>query len=115
VTVSSPGYPGEDLAPGAEPQLWIGGDAFDSETLRCFEDESPPAGPSRVLIQTSATQVPPDSPDSMWHATATWFDLQPDGTVTIVDHFDFEEPVAYPSFAQRNPLCGARLPAPFGG
>jgi hypothetical protein len=115
VTVSSPGYPGEDLAPGAEPQLWIGGDAFDSETLRCFEDESPPAGPGRVLVQTSATQVPPDSPDSIWHATATWFDLQRDGTVTIVDHFDFEEPVASPSFAQRNPLCGARLPAPFGG
>jgi Tol biopolymer transport system component len=115
VTVSSPGYTGEDLAPGAEPQLWIGGDAFDSETLRCFEDESPPAGPGRVLVQTSATQVPPDSPDATWHASATWFDLQPDGTVTIVDHFDFEEPVASPSFAQRNSLCGARLPAPFGG
>ena len=115
VTVSSPGYPGEDLAPGAEPQLWIGGDAFDSETLRCFEDESPGAGPGRVLVQTSATQVPPDSLDATWHATATWFDLQPDGTVTIVDRFDFEEPVASPSFAQRNLLCGARLPAPFGG
>jgi hypothetical protein len=115
VTVASPGYPGEGLAPGAEPQLWIGGDAFDSETLRCFEDESPPAGPGRVLIQTSATQVPPDSPDAKWHATATWFDLQPDGTVTIVDRFEFEESVASPSFAQRSPLCGARLPAPFGG
>jgi hypothetical protein len=53
--------------------------------------------------------------DAVWHATATWFDLQPDGTVTIVDHFDFEEPVASPSFAQRKSLCGARLPAPFGG
>jgi hypothetical protein len=116
VTVASPGYP-EDLAPGAEPQLWIGGDAFDSETLRCFEDESPPAGPGRVLIQTSATQVPPDSPDSIWHATETWFDLRPDGTVTIVDRGDFEEPIGSgpPSFAQQNDLCGARLPAPFGG
>jgi hypothetical protein len=117
VTVGSPGYPGEDLAPGAEPQLWIGGDAFDSETLRCFEDESPPAGPGRVLIQTSATQVPPDSLDSIWHATETWFDLQPDGTVTIVDRGDFEEPIGSgpPSFAQQNDLCGARLPRPFGG
>jgi len=117
VTVASPGYPGEDLAPGAEPQFWIGGDAFDSETLRCFEDESPPAGPGRVLIQTSATQVPPDSPDAMWHATETWFDLQPDGTVTIVDRGDFEEPIGSgpPSFAQPNRLCGARLPPPFGG
>jgi hypothetical protein len=117
VTVSSPGYPGEGLAPGAVPQLWIGGDAFDSDTLRCFEDQPPPTGPGRVLIQTSATQVPPDSPDSTWHATETWFDLQQDGTVTIVDRGDFEEPIGSgpPSFAQPNRLCGARLPAPFGG
>jgi Lipoprotein LpqB beta-propeller domain len=117
VTVASPGYPGEGLAPGAEPQFWIGGDAFDSETLRCFEDQPPPTGPGRVLILTSASQVPPDSRDAMWHATETWFDLQPDGTVTIVDRGDFEEPVESgpPSFAQLKQLCGTRLPAPFGG
>jgi hypothetical protein len=117
VTVASPGYRGEGLAPGAEPQLWIGGDAFDSDSLRCFDDQPPPTGPGRVLIQTSATQVPPDSPDAMWHATQTWFDLQPDGTVTIVDRGDFKEPVGSgpPSFAQPKQLCGARLPAPFGG
>jgi hypothetical protein len=116
VTVGSPGYPGEGLAPGAEPQFWIGGDAFDANTLRCFEDQPPPTGPGRVLIQTSATQVPPDSPDSTWHATETWFDLQPDGSVTIVDHGAFEEPVGSgpPSFAQPDRLCGAKLPAPFG-
>ena len=117
VTVSSPGYPGEGLAPGAEPQLWIGGDAFDSDTLRCFEDQPPPTGPGRVLILTSATQVPPDSPDAMWHATETWFDLQRDGTVAIVDRGEFREPVGSgpPSFAQQKQLCGGRLPAPFGG
>jgi hypothetical protein len=117
VTVSSPGYPGEGLAPGAEPQLWIGGDAFDSDALRCFEDQPPPSGPGRVLIQTSASEEPPDSPDAVWRATETWFDLQPDGTVTIVDLGDFEEPVGSgpPSFAQQNRLCGARLPALFGG
>lgn len=117
VTVSSPGYPGEGLAPGAEPQFWIGGDAFDSDSLRCFESQPPPTGPGRVLILTSATQVPPDSPDATWHATETWFDLQPDGTVTIVDRGDFKEPVGSgrPSFAQPKQLCGARLPAPFGG
>lgn len=116
-TVASPGYPGEGLAPGAEPQLWIGGDAFDSDSLRCFEDQPPPTGAGRVLIQTSATQAPPDSPDAIWHATETWFDLQPDGTVTIVVRGDFEEPVESgpPSFAQPKQLCGARLPAPFGG
>jgi Tol biopolymer transport system component len=117
VTVASPGYPGEGLAPGAEPQFWIGGDAFDSDSLRCFEDQPPPTGPGRVLILTSASQVPPDSPDAVWHATETWFDLQPDGTVTIVDRGDFEEPIGSgrPSFAQPRRFCGARLPGPFGG
>ncbi len=117
VTVASPGYSDEGLAPGAEPQFWIGGDAFDSDSLRCFEDQPAPTGPGRVLIQTSATQVPPDSPDAIWHATETWFDLQPDGTVTIVDRGDFEEPIGSgpPSFAQLKQLCGARLPAPYGG
>jgi WD40-like Beta Propeller Repeat len=117
VTVASPGYPGEGLAPGAEPQLWIGGDAFDSDSLRCFEDQPPPTGPGRVLILTSASQVPPDSPDAMWHATETWFDLQPNGTVTIVDQGDIKEPVGSgpPSFAQLKQLCGAKVPAPFGG
>jgi len=117
VTVRSPGYAGGGFAPGAEPQFWIGGDAFDTESLRCFEDQPPPAGPGRVLIQTTATQKPPDSPDSRWHATETWFDLQPDGTVTILDRGNFEEPIGSgpPSFAQQNDLCGARLPRPFRG
>ena len=111
------GIPGRGPRARCGAQFWIGGDAFDSDTLRCFEGESPPAGPGRVLIQTSATQVPPDSPDARWHATETWFDLQPDGTVTIVDRGDFEEAIGSgpPSFAQLNDLCGARLPRPFGG
>jgi hypothetical protein len=71
----------------------------------------------RSLAVTSASQVAPDSTNAMWHATETWFDLQPDGTVTIVDRGDFKEPVGSepPSFAQLKQLCGARLPAPFGG
>ena len=70
-----------------------------------------------MLILTSASQVPPDSPDAMWHATETWFDLQPNGTVTIVDQGDIKEPVGSgpPSFAQLKQLCGAKVPAPFGG
>lgn len=113
VTVSTPGYPEGGLDPGTEPQLWVGGDAFDLDTLRCFA-----AGGSagRVLIQTSASQVPPDSADSVWEATATWFDLNDDGTVSVVDVVTFEEPVgADPlSFEQGDGVCGARLPGPQG-
>lgn len=107
VTVSTPGYPQGGLPPGAEPQLWIGGDGFRLDTLRCMVT---PAG--RVLIQTSASQVPPDSPDSVWRATATWFSMNPDGSVSVVDVGTFDEPVGTdpPSFAQDNGVCGARLP-----
>jgi hypothetical protein len=113
VTVATPGYPEGGLDPGAEPQFWLGGDAFDVDTLRCFA-----AGGTRgrVLIQTSASQVPPDSVDSVWQATATWFDLNEDGTVSVVDTGMFEEPVdSEPlSFAQGNGICGTRLPGPYG-
>jgi hypothetical protein len=113
VTVATPGYPEGGLDPGTEPQFWLGGDGFNLDTLRCFEAGG---SPGRVLIQTSASQVPPDSSDSVWQATATWFDLNDDATVSVVDVGTFEEPVgADPlSFAQGNGICGARLPGPHG-
>ncbi len=113
VTVATPGYPEGGLDPGAEPQFWLGGDGFNLDTLRCF---AAGGSPGRVLIQTSASQVPPDSVDSVWQATATWFDLNADGTVSVVDVGSFEESVdANPlSFAQGNGICGARLPGPHG-
>lgn len=107
VTVGTPGYPEGDLGPGAEPQLWIGGDAFQVDGLRC---ETTSAG--RVLVFTSASMEPPDAVDSVWVASEITFRLEPDGTVTVVDHRTFDEPVVQggPSFATRNRLCGARLP-----
>jgi Tol biopolymer transport system component len=115
VTVSTPGYPQGGLPPGAEPQLWIGGDGFQLDTLRCVTD--PGSRFARILIQTSASQVPPDDPDAVWQATATWFALDQDGTVSIVDTGTFEEPVTSepPSFAQEGSVCGAHLPPPYGG
>lgn len=110
VTVSTPGYPEGGLPPGLQPQLWIGGDAFDLDTLRCVDTDA-----GRVLIQTSATQVPPDDPTAVWRATATWFTLSSDGTVAIVDTGTFEEPVrdGPPTFGQGNRVCDAPLPAPY--
>jgi hypothetical protein len=112
VTVSTPGYPEGGLAPGLEPQLWIGGDAFDMDTLRCATS---PDG--RVLIQTSAVAVPGDTPDSVWQAAETVFALNADGTIAVVSSRTFQEPVepGPPSFrASGDGLCGARLPYPYG-
>jgi dipeptidyl aminopeptidase/acylaminoacyl peptidase len=108
VTVARPGSAREGLGfePGAAPQLWLGGDAFDLDTLRC---EDSPDG--RVLVYTTATQDPPDSSDSVWRATATTFSLNADFTVSIVDVREFAEPVGTgpPSFQSGETLCGSNL------
>ena len=106
VTVAPPGSPREGFEPGAEPQLWLGGDAFDLDTLRC-EDSAE----RRVLVYTTATQDPPDSSDSVWRATATTFSLNADFTVSIVDVREFAEPVGSgpPSFQSGETLCGSNL------
>jgi hypothetical protein len=106
VTVAPPGSSREGFEPGAEPQLWLGGDAFDLDTLRC-EDSSD----GRVLVYTTATQDPPDTFDSVWRATATTFSLNDDFTVSIVDVREFTEPFGAdaPSFQSGETLCGSNL------
>jgi Tol biopolymer transport system component len=113
VTVATPGYPEGGLDPGAEPQFWLGGDGFDLDELQCASDSG-----RRVLLQTSASMVPPDTPDSVWSATETAFALNPDGTLSVVRTQMFEEPVVQggPSFWDPDDgLCGTRLPYPYGG
>jgi Tol biopolymer transport system component len=106
VTVARPGSPLEGFEPGAEPQLWLGGDAFELDTLRC---EDSPDG--HVLVYTTATQDPPDTFDSVWRATATTFSLNDDFTVSIVDVREFTEPFGAdaPSFQSGETLCGSNL------
>jgi len=113
VTVATPGYPEGGLDPGAEPQLWIGGDGFNLDELQCATTTG-----GRVLVQTSANMVPPDTPDSVWKAAETTFALNADGTVSVVGTRTFEEPVEQggPSFWDfYDGICGARLPYPHGG
>jgi hypothetical protein len=106
VTVAPPGAPQSGLEPGAEPQLWLGGDAFDVETLRC---EDSPEG--RVLIHTTATMDPPDSTDAVWRATETTYSLNDDFTASIVQVREFTEPFGPgpPSFQSGETLCGSNL------
>jgi Sigma-70, region 4 len=106
VTVAPPGDPQSGLEPGAEPQLWLGGDAFDVETLRC---EDSPEG--LVLIHTTATEDPPDSTDAVWRATETTYSLNDDFTASIVQVREFTEPVGPgpPSFQSGETICGSNL------
>ena len=106
VTVAPPGYPRGGLESGAEPQLWLGGDAFDVDTLRC---EDSPEG--RVLIHTTATEDPPDSTDAVWQATETTYSLNGDFTASIVQVRKFTEPIGPgpPSFQSGETLCGSNL------
>jgi hypothetical protein len=106
VTVAPPGNRQSGVEPGAEPQLWLGGDAFDVDTLRC---EDSPEG--RVLIHTTATEDPPDSTDAVWRATETTYSLNDDFTASIVQVREFTEPVGPgpPSFQSGETLCGSNL------
>jgi Tol biopolymer transport system component len=112
VTVAPPGDLAAGYEPGKELRLWLGGDAFRLDALRC---ESGPDGQS--LVATSAESKPHDSPDAVWYAHETTFRLQPDGTIDVVGTRDFQEPATSesPSFATRGGLCGARLPSFYAG
>jgi len=112
VTAAPPGDPAAGYEPGKELQLWLGGDAFRLDALRC---ESGSDG--QVLVATSAESKPHDSPDAVWYAHETTFVLRHDGTLDVIGTRDFQEPATSesPSFATRRGLCGARLPSFYGG
>ncbi len=112
VTVAPPGDLAAGYEPGKELRLWLGGDAFLLDALRC---ESGPDG--RVLVATSAESRPHDSPDAVWYAHETTFLLRDDGTLEVVGARDFQEPATSesPSFAIRGGLCGASLGSFYGG
>jgi hypothetical protein len=112
VTVAPPGDSEAGYEPGKDVRLWLGGDAFRLDALRC---ESGPEG--QVLVATSAESRPHDSPDAIWYAHETTFELRHDGTFDVVGTRDFQEPATSesPSFATRGGLCGARLPSFFAG
>jgi hypothetical protein len=112
VTVAPPGDPAGGFEPGKQVRLWLGGDAFQLDALRC---ESGPDG--GVLVATTAESKTHDSVDAVWYTHETTFMLRHDGTLDVVGTRDFEQPATseLPSFATRSPPCGAALPYPFGG
>jgi Tol biopolymer transport system component len=112
VTVAPPGDPAAGYDTGKELRLWLGGDAFRLDALRC---ESGPDG--RVLVATSAESKPHDSPDAVWYAHETTLMLRDDGRLDVVGTRDFQEPATSesPSFATRGGLCAASLPSFYGG
>jgi len=112
VTVARPGDPAGGFEPGKEVRVWLGGDAFRLDALRC---ETGPDG--NVLVATSAESKPHDSPDAVWYAHETTLKLGHDGELEVVGTRDFQEPATSesPSFAARGGLCGTRLPSFYSG
>ena len=107
VTVAPPGDPAAGFEPGAIPQLWLGGDAFSLDTLRCGTLDAP-VGPG--LVYTSAESLPHDSPDAEWNAHEVTFVLR-NWELHVVDVREFKEPVGTgpPSFQSHETLCGSNL------
>jgi hypothetical protein len=107
VTIAPPGDLKGGFEPGAIPQLWLGGDAFSLDTLRCGTLDAP-FGPG--FIYTTAESLPHDSPDAQWHAHEVTFALR-NAELHVVDVRDFTEPVGTgpPSFQSGERLCGSNL------
>jgi hypothetical protein len=107
VTVAPPGDPGGGFEPGAIPQLWLGGDAFSIDTLRCGTVDGP-TGPG--FVYTTAESLPHDSPNAKWHAHEVTFVLR-NWELHIVNVREFTEPVVPgpPSFQSGETLCGSNL------
>jgi hypothetical protein len=107
VTVAPPGDPAGGFEPGAIAQLYLGGDEFYMNTLRCGDLEDPD-GPG--LVVTAAESLPHDSPKAEWHAHEITFVLR-NWELHVVDVGDFTEPVGTtpPSFQSGETLCGSNL------
>lgn len=106
VEVAPPGDPVGGFDARENVRFWLGGDAFELDALTCENGSD-----GRVLVATTAIQRPPDSPDSVWKAHETTFELRPGGELHVVRTRDFEEPVTVdaPSFLSGEELCGAPL------
>lgn len=112
--VAEPGDPISGFRPGRPALLWLGGDGFTLDTLRCGTAPTP-GGPG--IIATSAEALPHDAVDALWHAHEVTLTLQSDSALHVVSVRDFTEPVSAtgplgptgPSFGSGETLCGSNL------
>ena len=112
--VAEPGDPISGFRPGRPALLWLGGDGFTLDTLRCGTAPTP-GGPG--IIATSAEALPHDAVDALWHAHEVTLTLQSDSALHVVSVRDFTEPVGAtgplgptgPSFGSGETLCGSNL------
>lgn len=110
VGVAEPGDLAGGFRAGRAALLWLGGDGFMLDTLRCGTVPAPD-GPG--IVATSAESLPHDSVDAVWHAHEVTLSLQSDGALHVVGARDFTEPVSTgpdgPSFGSGETLCGSNL------
>jgi hypothetical protein len=110
IGVAEPGDPIGEFRPGRLALLWLGGDGFTLDTLRCGTVPVP-SGPG--IIATSAESLPHDTVDAVWHAHEVTMTLGGDGDLHVLSTRDFTEPVSSgpggPSFGSSETLCGSNL------
>lgn len=110
IGVAEPGDPAGGFRPGRPALLWLGGDGFMLDTLRCGTVPAPD-GPG--IVATTAESLPNDAVDAVWHAHEVTLSLQSDGALHVVSARDFTEPVSTgpsgPSFGSGETLCRSNL------
>jgi hypothetical protein len=107
VIVAAPGDPEGGFDPGMQPQLWLGGDAFNADGLSCVGS----GDDVTVLISWTANQRPPES--GPWHVHETTFRLNDVGTLVVAGTRDYEERGTILPRPEGGRLCGTALPPPF--
>jgi hypothetical protein len=110
VVVGRRGDPSGGFRPRRPALLWLGGDGFTLDTLRCGTVPAPD-GPG--IVTTSAESLPHDSVDAVWHAHEVTLSLGNNGELHVVSTRDFTEPASSgpdgPSFGSGETLCGSNL------
>jgi hypothetical protein len=105
VTVASPGD-GDLFPAGHPPQLWFGGDGFNSDSLGC----SLVGGIHPVFISSTASQRPPES--GPWHVHETTFTLV-GRQLEVVGARDYETTGDLLPRPENGRICGGALPLPW--
>jgi hypothetical protein len=110
IGVAEPGDPSGGFPAGRAALLWLGGDGFTLDTLRCGTAPVP-GGPG--IIATTAESLPHDAVDAVWHAHEVTLSLGSDDDLHVLSTRDFTEPVSSgpdsPSFGSGETLCGSNL------
>ena len=98
VKIAAPGDPNHGFAPGEAARLFIGGDEGNAQRLSCERTTG-----QVLVVQSTGSLVPFDSPDAVLKIHETTFVLDTDGNGHVVNTRELEVPPGSPPFDEPIP------------